>query len=74
QKPLYRGWIVLMFPLAWLMSVLVLGILYFGLMTPIACISRFAGRDPLQLRSPANSYWIRRPPGPTAKARYFRQH
>ena len=74
QRPLYRGWIVLMFPLAWLMSVVILGILYFGLITPIGLLSRLFGRDPLKLRSSANSYWIERPVGRTPKSRYFRQH
>jgi hypothetical protein len=74
QRPLYRGWLIGMFPLAWLMSTLVLGILFYGLVTPIGFISRLAGRDPLQLRTSRDSYWIARPTGPTPKSRYFRQH
>lgn len=75
QRPLYRAWIVAMFPLAWLMSALVLGILYFGLITPIGWMSRLAGRDPLQLRTRRASYWLPRPEAPPpTKSRYFRQH
>jgi hypothetical protein len=74
QRPLHRGWIVAMFPLAWLMSVLVLSIVYYGLITPIGLLSRLAGRDPLQLRRETDSYWIARPTDPTPKSRYFRQH
>lgn len=75
QKPLYRAWITLMFPAAWLMSALVLGILYFGLVTPIGWMTRLAGRDPLQRRPPREgTYWIARPPGSPPKSRYFRQY
>jgi hypothetical protein len=63
-----------MFPLAWLMSALVLGILYFGMLTPMAAISRLAGRDPLQLRRRGDSYWLPRPGDANPKSRYFRQH
>ena len=74
RKPLYRAWIVAMFPLAWLMSALVLGILFFGLITPIGWLSRLAGRDPLQLQTRRASYGLPRPESPPPKSRYFRQH
>lgn len=74
QRPLYRSWLVAMFPLAWVMSVLVLGLVYFGILTPIAILSRLSGRDPLQLHRDAESYWIKRSDSPTPKSRYFRQH
>lgn len=74
QRPLYRAWIVALFPLAWLMSAIILGILYFGLVTPIALAGRLCGRDPLQLRTARESYWIPRPLPTSGKARYFRTH
>jgi hypothetical protein len=74
QKPLYRGWLIALFPLAAVMSTVMLGVLYFGLVTPIGWLSRWAGRDPLQLRTRRESYWRPRPTEPTAKSRYFRQH
>ncbi len=48
-------------------SPLVLGILYFGMFTPIAFAMRLRGRDAMRRRTDpqAASYWIRRePPGP----------
>jgi Saxitoxin biosynthesis operon protein SxtJ len=44
-----------------------LGVLFYGVLTPIGWIMRLAGKDPLRLRldSSASSYWIeRQPPGP----------
>ncbi|MFV0446166.1 MAG: SxtJ family membrane protein [Planctomycetaceae bacterium] len=74
QRPLYRGWLIAIFPVARVMSVLVLGVVYFGVLTPIGIISRRAGRDPLRLWSVADSGWIKRPETPVPKGRYFRQH
>lgn len=44
-----------------------LGIVFYGVMTPLALLMRVAGKDPLRLKrdSDADSYWIaREPPGP----------
>ncbi|MFB6421423.1 MULTISPECIES: SxtJ family membrane protein [Bradyrhizobium] len=53
-----------------IVSPLVLGIIYFGLLVPIAFVARLLGRDELHLkRRPVASYWINRnPPGPTAQS------
>ena len=48
-------------------SPIVMGVIYFALLTPIAALMRLRGRDVLQRRfDPAReSYWIKRnPPGP----------
>jgi len=44
-----------------------LGIVFYGVMTPIGAIVRLTGKAPLRLKfePDANSYWIpREPPGP----------
>lgn len=65
-------------PLSWLwfrfgealhavVSPIVLGMLFFSVITPIGLLMRLTGKDPLNLalRSDAHSYWIERsPPGP----------
>ena len=53
-----------------IVSPLVLGIIYFGLLAPIASIARLLGRDELHLkRRTAPSYWVsRNPPGPTGQS------
>jgi hypothetical protein len=46
---------------------LIMGLLFFGALTPCAAIMRMMGKDSLRLKRPsgAASYWIeRRPPGP----------
>ncbi|MCP5370572.1 MAG: hypothetical protein H6907_02470 [Hyphomicrobiales bacterium] len=48
-------------------SPLVMGLLFFLTLTPLAFLMRLAGKDPLRLRfdPKADSYWIHRdPPGP----------
>jgi Saxitoxin biosynthesis operon protein SxtJ len=48
-------------------SPIALGILFYGVLTPLAVVIRLTGKDPLRLKlDPAtDSYWIlRKPPGP----------
>jgi hypothetical protein len=62
-----RLWIKLGVLLAKVISPIALGILFYGVLTPIGALMRGAGKDPLRLKleSTADSYWIaRKPPGP----------
>lgn len=64
---LNRLWIKLGVLLGKMVSPVALGVLFFGVLVPIAVVMRMAGKDPLRLKrdSGAVSYWIpRRPPGP----------
>jgi Saxitoxin biosynthesis operon protein SxtJ len=64
-----RLWIKLGVLLGKLVSPVALGVLFYGVLSPIGVVMRIAGKDPLRLkRDPgAASYWIpRRPPGPPA--------
>lgn len=64
---LNRGWMRFGALLHRIVSPIVLGIMYFCLITPYALVMRVAGRDPLcrRLNPNARSYWIdRTPPGP----------
>ncbi len=50
-----------------IVSPIALGILFFGVITPIGALMRLAGKDPLRLRREVAtpSYWVARtPPGP----------
>jgi hypothetical protein len=50
-----------------IVSPLVLGILFYGCITPIGLLMRLAGKDPMRRKfePAAKSYWIvREPPGP----------
>jgi len=64
---LNRLWIKLGVLLGKLVSPIALGILFYGILTPIGTVVRLFGKDPLRLKldSGADSYWIlRKPPGP----------
>jgi hypothetical protein len=73
-RPVFVAWTVLAFPIGWTVSRLVLLFLFGAIVTPLALIFRFRGRDPLQLarRSGATTYWVRKPVPPDL-ASYFRQ-
>ena len=69
--PFNRLWMWVGLMLNRIVSPIVMGVLYFALITPIAFGMRLARRDPLRLsydRS-TSSYWIKRePPGPTQES------
>jgi hypothetical protein len=73
-RPIFVGWMILAFPIGWVLSLVLLGLVYYGLFTPIGLAFRLAGRDPLQLRPRpgASSYWTGRPAVADVR-RYFRQ-
>ena len=61
--PLNRGWFYVGQTMGKIVSPVVLGLIFFGFLTPIALIGRLFGRDELKLKSRgATSYWIRRDP------------
>lgn len=65
--PLNFAWTRLGLLLHKTVSPLVLGFMFFGVVTPIGVLMRVLGKDPLHLRfdPDAESYWIERiPPGP----------
>ena len=65
--PLNFAWMRLAVVMNRIVSPVVMGVIYFGLLTPIAAAMRLRGRDALHRRFDAklDSYWIKRdPPGP----------
>jgi hypothetical protein len=73
-RPIFVGWMVLAFPIGWLVARIILTALFFGLFTPIAWVFRLAGRDVLQrrLQPELKSYWTTRAEVSDVR-RYFRQ-
>jgi Saxitoxin biosynthesis operon protein SxtJ len=62
-----RLWMKLGVLLGKVVSPIALGILFYGVFTPLAAVIRLTGKDPLRLKldRAADSYWItRKPPGP----------
>ena len=67
--PLNRVWAAFGVRLGWLNNHLILGLFFFGLMTPMAVVMRLFGWDPMKLRNRKDStagYWVdvRRDAGP----------
>lgn len=74
-RPVFVGWMILAFPIGWVVSRVLLGLVFFGLFTPMAAVFRLMGRDELLLRRRRDgaSYW--RPKAQAAdRGQYFRQY
>jgi hypothetical protein len=71
-QPVYRGLIWLTFPIGWVVSHVILLVLYYAVITPIGVLVRMFF-DPLERRfeSKADSYWF--PRESAEPRRYFRQ-
>ena len=71
-KPVYKLWMVVARITGWFMTRIILGILFYLVVTPISLIARLAGKDFLdeKLDKNATSYWI---PTPLKKRSYENQ-
>jgi hypothetical protein len=59
--PLNKAWFYLGRALGKIISPIVMGIIFFGILTPVALATRLFGRDELRLKRRAiNSYWLDR--------------
>lgn len=74
RRPLYRIWMQAVAPLGWVVTHLVLALIFYGLITPIGTIMKLFGRDRLErgFDPAAESYWSAHDPGGDT-SRYFRQ-
>ncbi len=75
RRPIFLGWMYATYPIGWVMSHVLLAVIYFGLLTPIGWVMRVFGYDPLAIRrdSARQSYWTERERRVADPARYFRQ-
>jgi hypothetical protein len=73
-KPVFVGWMALAYPIGWVVSRIVLGIIFYGLFTPVAWVFRVIGRDALSLkpRRSAATYWCEKPVA-AEQTQYLRQ-
>lgn len=72
-KPVYVGLMVITFPLALIISTVLLGLIFFGMFAPVGIVLRLIRRDPLHRRRDpaAPSYWHVRT-APRTPASYLR--
>jgi len=61
-KPLHKVWMAMSILMGWLMTRVILIILFYGILTPIGLIARLCGKDflDIQLNKNAPSYWVAR--------------
>jgi hypothetical protein len=74
-RPVFVAWMVLVFPIGWTSSRLLLAMVFYGLFTPLGLVLRWTGRDVLlrRFRPDQASYWIPRPAAGDV-SRYFRAY
>lgn len=74
RRPIYLAWMYLGFPIGWAVSHLFLGLIYYGVLTPVGLLLRVLGYDSLKRRMEPEreSYWIEQSLRRDAKS-YFRQ-
>jgi Saxitoxin biosynthesis operon protein SxtJ len=72
--PIYLGLTLLSYPIGFVFSHLILGVLFFGLITPVGLFFKLTGRDTMHRRFDPNasSYWTEPRPR-RGKESYFRQ-
>lgn len=74
NRPLYLALVLATYPIGFVLSYLLMGLLFFGVITPIGLAMRLAGIDPLSRHHDpgSQSYWDDHP-SPRDRERYFRQ-
>ena len=74
NKPIFIGLTLVAFPIGFVLSYLIMGFLFYVMITPLGLFFRLIGRDPLERRfePAAASYWSEPRPR-RGKESYFRQ-
>ena len=75
QRPLHRGWMFSVMPIGWIVSHLLLSVIYYLLLTPIGLIMKAVGYDPMRRKLEPNreTYWVNRQKSEDPQ-RYFKQY
>jgi len=62
----YRGWMFVGHVLGWINTRIILGVLFYGLITPMGLFMKLTGRDPMRrgFDPEATTYRVTRPPRP----------
>ena len=74
RRSIYVAWMYAAFPIGWTVSHLLLAVIYFGVVTPVAIALRAFGHDSLQRKfdRSSRSYWVRTTPHGRPET-YFKQ-
>ncbi len=73
-RPLYVALMIVNYPIGWVVTHVVMALIFYLVVTPVGVIMRLSGRDPMERRfdRSAKTYWKPRRIE-TVKERYFRQ-
>lgn len=73
-RTVYRVWMEAAMPIGWTFSMVILGVVYYGVFTPIGLLLRLFGRDPMSRKFDRNAstYWLEHRQ-PADQQQYFRQ-
>ncbi len=74
RRPIYLGWIYASYPIGYVVSHVVLALIYYLVFAPIGLLLRALGKDPLSraFDRSARSYWVEHDPHKDPR-RYLRQ-
>lgn len=74
MKPIFVGWLIATFPIAWVISHTILLLTFYGVIFPIGLLLKAMGKDPLERKwqPQEKSYW-KPHKQPDNRSRYFRQ-
>ena len=74
RRPMYLAWMYAAFPLGWVISHVLMAVIYYLVFTPTGLIMRIVGYDPMHRKfdPDAPTYWVEHKPGGDPE-RYFRQ-
>lgn len=74
RRPVFLGWSYVTYPIGWVLSHVILGAVYYVVVTPIGTLVRVFAEDPMRRKwdASARSYWVTREPTRDTR-RYFRQ-
>jgi hypothetical protein len=75
RRPIFVGWMTLTYPIGWLLSHLMMGVVFYLVVTPIGLVLRLMGRDALDRKvdKGVETYWKAHESRGTAPDSYFRQ-
>jgi hypothetical protein len=73
-KQVHRGWMALGHVLGWINTRIILGFIFFGLVTPIGVVRRWMGKDPMGRRPDRNGNSYRVIRSPRAPAHLMKQY
>ncbi len=73
-RPIFVGWMVLVYPINWVISHLILVVIYYCIFTPVGLFFKLTRRDALarRLQPEQESYWTDKHGGVDLRS-YFRQ-